>query len=96
MECEWNPITEEMLAWHDGKSNKHSGFPLTDCDVYITVEFGYGKRDVIPARLKAECWTSDGTQYGWYDTRNNIRITSIIDNRVKAWMYNRFPRPYEE
>lgn len=90
MDIKWNPITEEML---DGK---HGGFPFTECDVYITIESDCGKRDVYPAQLRVERYTRDGIQYAWYDTRSNTRIMSKCDNRVKAWMYNRFPRPYEE
>lgn len=85
----WNPITEKM------RCGKCGGFPTTDCNVLITFEFDYGKREVIPVQLKIECYTKDGIQYAWYDTRNNIRVTSKIDKRVKAWMYNRLPKPYE-
>ena len=85
----WNPITDKM------RNRERGGFPMTDCDVLITVEKMWGKRDVIPVRLKAECHTKDGTQYAWYDIRNDMRITGRNDKCVKAWMYCRIPRPYE-
>lgn len=85
----WNPITDKM------RNRERGGFPMTDCDVLITVENSFGGRDIIPVRLKVECHTKDGDQYAWYDITNNVRITSRDDKRVKAWMYHRIPRPYE-
>ena len=85
----WHPITDKM------RNSKYGGFPMADCDVYITFDFDYGKREVVLAQLKVECYTIDGIQYAWYDTIKNYRITSRNDKRVKAWMYCRLPRPYE-
>lgn len=34
---DWNPITDKM------RNRERGGFPMTDCDVLITVEDGFGK-----------------------------------------------------
>lgn len=89
MEHKWNPITEEMLEC-DGK---HRDFPTNNMLVWIAYE-QYGKMQVMIAYITYESSTY-GRQYGWYGM-NDIRITSIYDDRVKAWMYLEIPEPYRE
>ena len=91
MEYEWNPITEEMLERYDGK---HKDLPAEGAYVWIAYK-AYGGIQTEIAYISHECSTRYGKQYGWYGT-GNIRITSIYDDRVRAWMPLNMPEPYKE
>ena len=89
MEHKWNPITEEMLECE----GKHKDFPINNMFVWIAYE-GCGIQTEI-AYISHEYSTRYGKQYGWYGA-DGVRITSIYDDRVKAWMYLEIPEPYRE
>lgn len=97
MEYKWNPITDEMREYRDGILHKHSGFPVSGQDVWITYDDN-GTPTVIKAHLKQKRESDgDGFTYDWYDSIfRNVMLTSIKDKNVKAWMGIYEPAPYME
>lgn len=93
----WHPITDEMREYREGIHHKHSGFPVSRDDVWITYDDN-GTPTVIKAYLKQKRESDgDGFTYDWYDAVfRDVMFASIRDKNVKAWMGIYEPAPYTE
>lgn len=91
----WNPITDEMRKAND--FDGLDGFPMTDCEVWITIEHHYCGAVVCMARLRTGDYTVDGGyEFNWHDLFTDDVIASIKDKTVTAWKHLYVPRPYEK